>query len=161
VQVEPLLLALRQPPLIAQLAARYLHIVIPCLPMMAVRETVTRYLLTQQVAMPGLVVNIATVLVAPLYSYILLFRCGAVLFMRCSWVWNAVEVFPASLCRASLCRASLCSTSLCRASLCRASLCRASLCRALLCRASLCRALWRNADSIAVLLCRGWGTEAR
>jgi Na+-driven multidrug efflux pump len=72
--VEPLLLALRQPPLIAQMAARYLLLVIPTLPLMTVRETMTRYLITQQVATPGLVVNIITVTIAPLYSYVLLFR---------------------------------------------------------------------------------------
>jgi hypothetical protein len=74
-QVEPLLLALRQPPVIAKMAARYLLLVGPTLPLMAVRETITHYLIAQQVAGPGLVVHIITVIVAPLYSYLLLFRC--------------------------------------------------------------------------------------
>jgi hypothetical protein len=74
-QVEPLLLALQQPPVIAKMAARYLLLVVPTLPLMAVRETVTHYLIAQQVAGPGLVVNIITVMIAPLYSYLLLFRC--------------------------------------------------------------------------------------
>ena len=73
-QVGPLLLALGQPPEIAQMAARYLLLAIPALPIMAIRETVTRYLLTQRVATPGLVVNTAAAALAPLYSYLLLFR---------------------------------------------------------------------------------------
>ena len=60
--------------MIAKLAARYLLLVMPALPIMAVRETVSRYLLTQRVAAPGLYVNIITMFVSPLYSYVLLFR---------------------------------------------------------------------------------------
>jgi Na+-driven multidrug efflux pump len=74
VQAEPVLLAIHQPPDIARMAARYLLLVSPSLPIMAMHETMANYLLTQRQPIPSLVVNVAVLLISPLYSYLLLFR---------------------------------------------------------------------------------------
>lgn len=71
---EPLLLAVGQKPSIAAGAARYLWCILPTLFMGAVVECLKRYLLAQQVVLPGMVITMVTSCLCPLYNWLLIFK---------------------------------------------------------------------------------------
>ncbi|KAL4443788.1 hypothetical protein ABPG75_011525 [Micractinium tetrahymenae] len=73
-QAEPLLLFFRQDPLLARSAARYMQLTIPALFGQGVFEASKRYLLTQGVVRPQSVVTLAGLALAPLYSWLFIFR---------------------------------------------------------------------------------------
>jgi MATE family multidrug resistance protein len=72
--VQPLLLALGQQPAVAAVAAKYLHQARPALVFACVSEVCKRYLLSQRVVVPGVVVMAVTMLLAPLWCWLLIFR---------------------------------------------------------------------------------------
>jgi hypothetical protein len=53
---------------------RFLHLIIPCLFLATLNECLRRYLLTQRVVIPGMVITALTGLLTPLYNWLFLFK---------------------------------------------------------------------------------------
>eukprot|EP00878_Enallax_costatus_P024109 GHUV01025702.1.p1 GENE.GHUV01025702.1~~GHUV01025702.1.p1 ORF type:complete len:494 (+),score=51.79 GHUV01025702.1:73-1554(+) len=71
---EGLMLHLGQQPAIAQGAAMYLWHITPTLFMGATVECLKRYLLAQQVVLPGMVITVIAACLSPVYNWLLIFR---------------------------------------------------------------------------------------
>ncbi|PSC71531.1 MATE efflux family [Micractinium conductrix] len=72
-QAEPLLLLLRQDPLLSRSAALYLRLCIPAMFGQSVYEASKRYLLAQGVVHPQTAVTLVGLALAPLYSWLFIF----------------------------------------------------------------------------------------
>ncbi|GAB4817791.1 hypothetical protein N2152v2_004837 [Parachlorella kessleri] len=75
-QMEHLMLAMGQDPVIAAGAARYLHLAMPGLLVSGAFESIKRYLMAQGIVKPSTVVACVAVALSPLYNWLLIFKLG-------------------------------------------------------------------------------------
>jgi MATE family multidrug resistance protein len=75
-QVERILVGLGQDPALAAGAARFLHLSMPSLFFLALGEALKRYLMAQNIVAPAMAAAAAGAAAAPLYFWLLIFRCG-------------------------------------------------------------------------------------